>query len=82
MPLNLDPYGGNNLDGMFLLFYKQVAQERVPKLVVVFRYLVKGLVFRHAGDPLLSNVFEEIVARKLGSFFWKVIVCFLFSLLV
>ena len=40
--LNLNPYGENDPDELFSLFYKQVAQELAPKLAVIFRHLVKG----------------------------------------
>ena len=40
--VDLDPYCGNNPDGMFPLFSKQVARELAPKLAVFFRHLVKG----------------------------------------
>ena len=40
--LDLDPCGGNDPDGMFPLYYKQVARELEPKLAVIFRHLVKG----------------------------------------
>ena len=40
--LDLDPYCGSNLDGMFSLFYKQVAREQAPKLAEIFRPQVKG----------------------------------------
>ena len=43
--LDLDPYGGNDPDGMFPLFFKQVAWELAPKLAVSFRHLVKGGCF-------------------------------------
>ena len=33
--LNLDPYGGNDLDGMCPLFYKQVAHELAPKVTLI-----------------------------------------------
>ena len=39
--LKLDSCGGNDLDGMFSLLYKQVARKLVPKLAVIFRHLVK-----------------------------------------
>ena len=39
--LDLDPYGGNDLDSVFLLFCKQVARELGSKLAVIFRHLVK-----------------------------------------
>ena len=40
--LDLDPYSGNNPDGMFLLFYKQVTRELAPKEAVILRHLFKG----------------------------------------
>ena len=43
--LDLDPYDGNDSDGMFSLFYKQVVWELAPKLAVIFRHLVKGGCF-------------------------------------
>ena len=46
--LDLDPYGGNDPDGMFPLFYKQVTRELTSKLAVIFRHLVNKLVFRLA----------------------------------
>ena len=48
--LDLDPYGGNDSNGMLSLFNKQVAREPVSKLTVIFRYLVRGGSFRHVGD--------------------------------
>ena len=47
--LDLDPYGGNDPDGMFPLCYKRVTLE-VPKLTVIFRHWLRWVVFRHAGD--------------------------------
>ena len=41
MLLDLNPYGGDSPDGMFPLFYKQVAHELAPKLAVIFRHLVR-----------------------------------------
>ena len=46
--LDLDPYGRNDPDCMFSFFYKQITRELTPKLAVIFRHLVKRLVFRHA----------------------------------
>ena len=43
--LDLDSYGGNDPDGMVPLFYKQMNQELVPKMTVIFRHLVKGSRF-------------------------------------
>ena len=43
--LGLNPCGGNNLDGMFPLFYKQVARKLVSKLAVIFRHMVKRSSF-------------------------------------
>ena len=40
--LDLDPNGRNDLVTMFPLFYEWVARERVNKLTVIFRYLVRG----------------------------------------
>ena len=98
--LDLDPYGGCDLDGMIPLVYKQVARELAPKLTVIFRHqLMKGsfpacwrlanvvpvpkkFSSPHVGDykpisntPLLSKVFEKIVAGN-WVIFWKVTVCF------
>ena len=39
--LNLGPYDGNNPDGMFPLFYKQVAWKLTLKSSVILRHLVK-----------------------------------------
>ena len=39
---DMDPCGGNDSDGMFSLFYRQVARELTPKLAVIFRHLVRG----------------------------------------
>ena len=39
------PNGGNDNDGMFPLFHKQVARELASKLAVIFRHLVKGSSF-------------------------------------
>ena len=39
--LDLYPYVGSDLDGMFPLFYKQVTRKLSPKLAVIFRHLVK-----------------------------------------
>ena len=50
LPLYLDPYGGNDTDGMFPLFYKQVAWELAPKLALIFRHRVRGGGFRNVGD--------------------------------
>ena len=36
--LDLDAYGGNDLDGMFPLFCRQGTQELAPKLTVIFRH--------------------------------------------
>ena len=40
--LDLDPYGENDPDGMFTLFYNLVTRELVPKLAMNFRHLVTG----------------------------------------
>ena len=40
--LDLNPYGGNDPDVMFQLFYKQVARELAPKSAVIFRHLANG----------------------------------------
>ena len=42
MLLDQDLFGGNDLEGMFPISYKQVARELAPKLVVNFRHLVSG----------------------------------------
>ena len=39
--LAVEPYSKNNADGMFPLFYKQMAWKQAPKLAVSFRHLVK-----------------------------------------
>ena len=72
MLLDLDPYGGGDPDGMFPNFYKQMARKLAPKLAEVFS---PGYTSAEVGDyrrlsitPLLSKVFEKIVARKLNHF--------------
>ena len=35
---------------MFPLVYKQVGRELAPKLAIIFRHMVKGIVFRLVGD--------------------------------
>ena len=40
--LDLDPDCENDPDGMFSLFYNQVARKQAPKLTVIFRQMVKG----------------------------------------
>ena len=47
--LDLYLYGGNDSDGRFPLFYRQVARELAPKLAEIFRHLVRAVVFRHVG---------------------------------
>ena len=81
--LDLDPYGGNYPDGIFPLFYEHVTRELAPKFSVIFRHLlgsrccprVKRISLLEIGDyrhisitPLLSKVFEKIVAGKLRYF--------------
>ena len=39
--LDLDPYGGTDLFGMFSLFLKRTADVMAPRLSVVFRRLVR-----------------------------------------
>ena len=39
--LHLDPYGGSDPLGMFLLFLKRTADVLAPRLSVVFRRLVR-----------------------------------------
>ena len=39
--LDLDPYGGSDLSGMFPLFLKRTADAQAPHLSVVFRRLVR-----------------------------------------
>ena len=39
--LDLDPYGGTDLLGMFLLFLKRTADVMAPHLSVVFLQLVR-----------------------------------------
>ena len=39
--LDLDPYGGTDPLGMFPLFLKRTADVRSPRLIVVFRRLVR-----------------------------------------
>ena len=39
--MDLDSYGGNYPDGMFLLFYKKVDRKLAPKGAVIFRHLVR-----------------------------------------
>ena len=48
--LDLDPYSGNDPDGMFPLFYRLMARELASKLAVIFSAWLKGIVFRHVGD--------------------------------
>ena len=43
--LDLDPYGGNDPDGILPLFCNQVAWELAPKLAVIFRHLGTGSSF-------------------------------------
>ena len=40
--LGLVPYGRCDPDGMFTLFYKQVAGDLASKLAVIYKHLVKG----------------------------------------
>ena len=40
--LDLDSYNENDPDGMFPLFYKQVALELAPKSAVIFRPQAPG----------------------------------------
>ena len=39
--LDLDPYGGTDPSGMFLLFLKRTADVMAPRLIVVFRRVVR-----------------------------------------
>ena len=39
--LDLNSYGGNDPEGIFLLFCKQVAWKLAPKVAAFFRHLVK-----------------------------------------
>ena len=43
--LDVDHYSGIDYDGMFPLFYKQVARNLAPKFEVIFRHLVTGCSF-------------------------------------
>ena len=86
--LDLNLYSGNDSNGMFPLFYKQVAGESAPKMAIIFRHLVKGGSFPacwRLGDVVpVSNKFSnsdvenyrqlEIVAENL-SHFWIVTAC-------
>ena len=83
--LDLDPYGENDSDRMNPLFNKQMTWELAFKLAIIFRHLAVVLACWRLADvqsipisitPLLSNVFEKIVAGKF-SIFCKVTVCFL-----
>ena len=40
--LDLDPYAGNDPDGMFSLFYKTVARNLAPKLTVILDTWLRG----------------------------------------
>ena len=40
--LDLDPYCGNDSEGMFAVFHKQVARELAPTLAITFRHLDRG----------------------------------------
>ena len=48
--LDLDHHGGNDLNRTIPLFYKPVSRKLSPKLVVIFRHLVKRGNFRRAED--------------------------------
>ena len=44
--LDPEPYIGNDHDEMFPLFYyKQVDRKLAPKLAVIFKHLVRGVIF-------------------------------------
>ena len=61
--LNLDPYGGNDPDGTFSIFYKQVAWELAPKLAVIFRHLVRGASF-----PAFCRLANVVLVPKRSYF--------------
>ena len=64
--LDLDPYGGNDPDGTFSLFYRQVGRELAPKLAVIARHQVGGIGFRHVGDwPMLPQCQRDLLSRVL-----------------
>ena len=46
--LDLNSNSGNDLDGMFPLFYKQVAQELAPSWLLFSGTWLRGVVFWHA----------------------------------
>ena len=49
LPLDLDPHGGNDSNGMFPFFYKPVALELAPKLGAIFRQRISGGSLRNVG---------------------------------
>ena len=53
MLLNLDSYDGSEPDGMFPLYYKQIARDLAPKVAVILCTLLEEVVFRHVGDWLM-----------------------------
>ena len=53
--LVLDLYGRNDPDGVFPLFYKQVARELAPKLAVIFRHLVNRLRHRKKNRDAITG---------------------------
>ena len=74
--LELDPYGGNDLDGMFPLFYKQVARELAAKLAIIVRHLVQKGSFPACwrltdGVPvhwlIIYKLFEQLHGWKVCS---------------
>ena len=68
MPLNLNPYGGNNIDGMFPLSYKQVAWVLVPNLAVIFRHRFRGDGSRNVGDQPLLSLPKEFSSSDVGDY--------------
>ena len=58
--LHFDPYGGTYPLGMFPLFRKRTANVMVPHLSVVFRWLIRLVVSRLAGDRPMSPQFRKV----------------------
>ena len=69
---NLNPNGGNDPDGKFPLFYKQLAWEQAPKLAVIFRHLVKGGCFPACWR--LADVVSNIRGRVSFLVCWLILI--------
>ena len=63
--LDLEPYGGTDPLGIYILFLKRTADVMSPRLSVVFRRLVNWVVSRLAGDRPMSPQFRKVHRRPL-----------------